>query len=199
MEKIERLKELVIKLHEESGVRIEPTYPRILVRQLPKEQKIGSIYLPDHEKHQQNKPAAEGIVLRTYKPLFVPVSKVGNMQQEEMGNMSAIKRQFVDDDGKLLGYWLCSTLTPGDHVLYPHIEFGIIPVWPLDDGKGHYKLVPEGIICSRLQYQEESKEDWLGKLLEEELEIDGLAAARVILKNADVIRKDQAPLTLSGA
>jgi hypothetical protein len=199
MDTKEQLKDLILKLHNELGVVVEPTYPRILVRELPKEQIVGGIYLPDWQKHQQNKPASEGVVIKTYKPLFVPVSKVGRMEIDEMGNMAAVKRQFIDDDGKTLGYWLESKLQAGDHILYPHMEFGIVPVEPLDEGKGDYKMVPEGIIVSRLHYEQEKTKDWLEQWFRKNTYEDWpQEVADDLLQNADVIRKDVVAKTLSG-
>jgi co-chaperonin GroES (HSP10) len=69
-----------------------PMYPWIFVRVLPREQKVGSIYMVEGPK--QNKPMHEGIVLATWQPCQRPV-----------------KGKLVD---------LTPDVKPGDHVLFNH-------------------------------------------------------------------------------
>jgi hypothetical protein len=182
----EELRDMVTKLYQECGMEVQPLYPKILVRVLPREQKLGSVWLPDSK---QNKPTWEGIVIKTYKPFMrrvylEDVDWVADNPEPEVKYSQMVR----------------SDLKPGDHVLFPHIEFGILPVDVLDSGKGDYRLVPEGVMLCTLNYTQKTMLQWLTELIPLSSE-DGLAdeVASEILLNADVIRKDIAPLTTSGA
>lgn len=166
----DKLRKLVTQMYQEHGIEVVPTYPRILVRVLPREQQRGSLILPDSK---QNKPVLEGVVLSTYK--------------------SFIKSEW-DENGNKSSFEMKAPVRAGDHVLFPAIEFNIIPVWPLDDGVGEYRLVPEEHLRGVLVYHKEPNAEWLVKTL-------GMTEkmAEDLLKNANVIRKDIVPLTTSGA
>ncbi len=201
------VKEVVAKEFQERNVEVDPLYPRVLVRVLPKEQTSrGGIVLTDHE---QNKPVHEGIVLRVYRPFWQKIRR--KMADWEIESSPDV---YIGPDREVEKIWKECAVQPGDHVLFPHMAFGITPVWPLDDGKGDFRLVEEGQILGRLDYQQESPEEWIAKLLDDFAEstiandleeiwaeengiTDGHLLAQKILQNADVIRKREAK-TLSG-
>jgi hypothetical protein len=185
-EQKELLKVLVTRLYQECGVEIEPLYPKVLVRVLPREQATrGGIILPDGAK--QNKPVMEGVVLKTYKPFFQKVYVESISWRKDDWDQEATYRQLVKCE-----------LQPGDHIIFPHMEFGITPVWPLDDGVGEYRLVPEPVVFGKLEYQTQDMRVWLSLQLAR-TQMSSLHQAEHILKVADVIRKDIASLTVSGA
>lgn len=191
-EQKEQLGKLVTTLYQECGVFVEPLWPKVLVRVLPREQQKGHIILPDNK---QNKPTLEGVVLKTYKPFYQKIF--------------LSEAQWVKDDPDPEARYVqkveCS-LVSGDHVLFPHIEYGVVPVWPLDDGRGDYRMIPENIVVGKLEYYREKPLDWLEKLIERCKVTDGRRPAWLdehhlaqhILQNADVVRKDLTSLTMSG-
>lgn len=91
--KEKQLAKLCQELYEEGEQRFYPMYPWILVRVLPKETKIGSLWLPDT---QQNKPIYEGIVLETWK-------KAGKQSEFKLGDrigfpsFEGAPTNFLDD------------------------------------------------------------------------------------------------------
>lgn len=179
------LRELVTRLYQECGVMVVPTKPKVLVRVLPKEQKLGSLWLPDGKN--QNKPTWEGIVLAVYEPYF---------QKVYIEDVDWVPGQ-PDPEVAYTQKVECE-VQPGDHVLFPHIEYGVVPVWPLDGGVGDYRLIPEGIIMSTVEYAETSKRDWLLYLLDPNDSDFPEHVVDKILENADIIRKDVKPVILSG-
>ncbi len=194
---MDRLRELATKEFEERHIEIEPMFPRILVRVLPKEQvSRGGIVLTDHE---QNKPVHEGIVLRTYKPFWQVIRR-----KMEDWMVTKSPEVHLDENENVKRIWQECCVQPGDHVLFPHMAQGITPVWPLDGGIGQYRLIEEGHVLSRLGYQESTPLQWLVGLLAEcgdertfsYTEAEGVAI--YILEHAHVIRKDQTAKTLSG-
>jgi hypothetical protein len=194
--KHEELKSLVTELYQEHDMTIEPIYPRILVRVLPREQQTkGRIILPEFK---QNKPTEEGIVIQVYKPFWQTISKIPKAYENDF----EIRNKAVELDEK--GYpkkvWNESPVQPGDHVVFPHMAFGIVPVWPLDDGKGNYKMIPEWEILATVKYQQEGTLEYLAGLLDDLL-MDGIdeeEMASEILNNFDIIRKDVKPVVISG-
>lgn len=183
------LRELVTKLYQEYEVEVEPTFPRVLVRVLPKEQETkGGIILPDY---QQNKPTQEGLVLKVFKPFWQTISKVpANFDIKN-------KDTEIDEKGYPKKVWQESVVKPGDHILFPVMAFGITPVWPLDDGKGDYKLIPEWEILATLTYHGLSLLDEVkDALLEAGHNIH--FQAKYLLENFDIIRKDVVPVVISG-
>jgi hypothetical protein len=188
--RMDALKELVAKEFEERHIEMEPLYPRILVRVLPKPQQKNGIILPDND---QNKPTHEGVVLRVYKPFWQTWRKV-----KEKWEYDATPYTLEDADGDITKIWKESPVQPGDHILFPHIDYGITPVWPLDDGKGEFRLVPEGLILGRLNYQIDSTSDWLVTMLDLNMEdMDPEELAELIFQDADVVRHLEAK-TISG-
>lgn len=164
----EALQELVTKMYVESGVTVEPNFPFVLVRLLPKSQRtMGGIWLPDKD---QNKPVHEAIVLRVYKPRRMRNKKDGS--------------EYVVD----------SSVNPGDHVLFQHFEG--VPIPRLDFGVGEYRLVNEGAFHAVLHYSAQNMRDWLKQVVFKSKISD--QALDELLSNADVIRKDQVAMTVSG-
>lgn len=191
-EQKELLRILISRLYRECGVEVEPMYPKVLVRVLPREQQTkGGIILPEGAK--QNKPVLEGVVLKTYKPFF---------QKIYLADADWVREDPAPEVKYLQKAECC--VKPGDHILFPHIEFGIVPVWPLDDGVGDYRMVPEPLIIGTLEYKRQDVKEWLYDLLAdndggktEDEWLDNMVEA--VLKNADVVRKDVVSLTMSGA
>lgn len=182
----DELKALVTKLYQEHGVTVTPTYPRILVRLLPKEQvSKGGIVLTDH---QQNKPVHEGFVLVTYPGFF---------------RDKYVKDPLTEEREMIESTWIESDLKPGDHVLFPFMAQGIIPVWPLDGGSGEYRLVPEEQCLVKLTY---TTKPLVQDLTDEFLSLAGaekdpsLARDNVedFLQRFEVVRKTQPSMTVSG-
>lgn len=191
----EELKELVTKLYKETGLDVEPTYPRVLIRLLPKEQiSKGGIVLTDH---QQNKPTHEGIVVATYKPFMKTITKTSreNWERRRASNLIEVY------DGENLDsehVWMKAPVEVGDHVLFPHMDYGITPVWPLDDGKGDYRLVPDDQILGLVEYHKERTKDWLLNFLKESEGQKKDEVVENLLSKASVIRADFPSATLSG-
>lgn len=191
-EQKELLRILVTRLYEECGIEVSPLYPKVLIRVLPKEQKKGEIWLPEGTK--QNKPTWEGIVIKVYEPFFQKIYLSEADWVKDNPDPAVRYMQRVE----------CA-LKPGDHVLFPHIEYGVVPVWPLDGGVGDYRMIPESIILGKLEYERETTKKWVTELLVSKLEDwesyrpeDGEDLAEELLKRADVIRKDGVSLTISG-
>jgi hypothetical protein len=185
-EQKELLRVLVTMLYKECDCEVEPLYPKILIRVLPKEQKRGSIWLPDGK---QNKPNWEGVVLKVYKPWY---QKIYLSQAHWVSDDPDPEARYVQK--------VECVVKPGDHIVFPHIEYGQVPVHPLDDGVGDYRMIPENIILGTLEYDSQSTRDWLLNLIDEvdEENYSSEELVKKILKNADVIRKDVVALTMSG-
>lgn len=178
LEQREQLRKLVTELYEQAGVENIPLFPRILIRVLPRNQRVGSIYLPDEGK--QNKPTWEGVVIRTYEPFY---------QKVYLSDVTWVRD---DPDPEVRYVQKCeSDLKPGDHVLFPHIEYGITPV-NLDGGRGDYRCVPEHLILARVEHKDENVREWLIRLL------GNAAMADYVLEHADVVRRDLISQTISG-
>jgi hypothetical protein len=203
---MDSIRDAVTKELAERNVELEPTFPRILVRVIPKAQvSKGGIILTDHE---QNKPVHEGLVIKTYKPFWnrYKMTTVQDLYNKSLEDWLVVRSPMVilDEDKKVKAVWQESEVQPGDHVIFPYMAPGITPVWPLDDGKGNYRLIEEGHILAVLRYKTESTSQWLRKLVNKvgglELQDGGVdEMVAVLLKNADVIRKDVTSKTLSGA
>jgi co-chaperonin GroES (HSP10) len=188
------LRAVVAEEFKNRNVEIEPLFPRVLVRVLPKEQTSrGGIVLPAGSgMSMQNKPTHEGVVLKTYKPFW------NRYRRFEEWMITRSPEVLLNEDGKVKAIWQECSVQPGDHVLFPHMDFGITPVWPLDDGKGEFRLVEEGVIKGRVEYKETSTKDWLEEFLKE---YDGATypyAVNKLLEKVDVIRKDLVCKTMSG-
>lgn len=147
MSKKDKLQKLVTELYQECGQEICPLFPKVLVRLLPRgTETSGGIILPDESKYQ-NKPTHEAVVLKVYKPFFRRVW-IEDLNWNTEG---------WDEDAKYMQKVECA-VKPGDHILFPFAEFGITPVWPLDEGVGEYRLVPEQHITAVVEYDERPEE-----------------------------------------
>lgn len=182
----EKLRKLVTELYESCGVDVEVMYPKILVRVLPKAQKISRIILPDNQK--QNKPVLEGLVLKTWRPFYQKIYLTQANWVKDDPEPNVRYTQKVE-----------SSVKPGDHILFPYIEFGIVPVEPLDQGKGDYRLIPEDLVLGKLVYRKQTMRKFLTELIGEmPLRANPDEIAEGLLEHADVIRKDVESKTISG-
>ena len=126
MKTLEQLEKEFVALSQEiynrGTVRFEPLYPWVLIRVVPKDQRYGSLYLPDNDGSQkQNKPLMEGIVLATWKPHWGPKRKPARFHE-------------VDASVQI---WKECEVKAGQRVLFPH--FAGIPVKYMDET--HYRVV----------------------------------------------------------
>jgi co-chaperonin GroES (HSP10) len=195
------LRELATKQYLEAGIHVMPLFPKILVRLVPKSFVTkGGIVLPGDR--EQNKPTHEGVVLETYKPFK---QKVRSKMEDWYCTRS--EEVLLDEDGKYIEIQQTCEVQPGDHVLFPYMAPNITPVWPLDEGKGNYRLIEEGHVLGKIEYSRHTDEVWLKALLldafeKEEAQGNGFrgvdSLVRTILQNADVIRKDYISKTTSG-
>lgn len=185
------LNERVQKWYAVRKIMVEPTYPRVLIWLLPKQQKVGRIWTPDYKA---NKPTAEGIVLAVYKPFW----KLVDVARRLEGKKPEITTKSE---------WKEAPVYVGDHILFPHIAEGITPVWPLDGGVGEFRMVPDYLILAKLRTGDAKVNgvplrDWLanqGKNLEYGLpDSDYYGMADEILANTTVIPKCTQAVTLSG-
>lgn len=139
MTKEEQLVQLVNELYEEHERRFQPMNGWVFIRVLPKEQKIGRIYTPDH---QQNKPMYEGIVIQTWKPWT-----------EER----PIRYKIADDTELVDAVEIIhhkSYVAPGDRVLFPHYEGQ--PVGQVFDER-FYRIIPESVVQAIVHYDDDKK------------------------------------------
>lgn len=136
--KEKQLKDLVLELYRDYDRVIEPLYPWIFVRVLPKEQQIGSIVLPD----TQNKTQYEGIVLATYKTFWQVVTKDSKEAQK-----AGMWRNNNPLDN-IADVCIRSSVVVGDHIVFPHHVGLPDPVF--DEKK--YRLIKEEDIHAVLKY-----------------------------------------------
>ena len=194
---MDALAELATKEYVEKEITVEPLFPRILVRLIPKEQvsKAGVIKVGGDK---QNKPTHEGVVLKVYKPFWQFIRK--KMDDWQVTRSPEV---HLDENERVIRIWQECEVQPGDHVLFPFMAPGITPVWPLDGGRGMYRLIEEGHVLGKVKYEQQSTTTFLkeflydfegGALPEESYEI----VAKKIMEHADVIRKDLVAKTLSG-
>lgn len=147
-EKEQRLDDLAQELYQSSERIITPIYPWLVVRIMPKEQRIGTIFLPD----KQNRLFYEGIVLATWKPFYRHYT--GNLKFDggRMANKAVLVQSAVD---------------LGDRVVFMHFEGQPIPYF---DEK-NYRMIhevethPNGGVWGKLHYKDdEDLRDKLNKL-----------------------------------
>jgi|SRR5882724_356654 len=172
--------ELVEQMYRETDRIIEPLYPWVLVRPLPRSAVTASklIVMPD----VQNKPNLESIVLVTWKPFWENVEK----ENTKTGDVLKVR------------VWNESDLKPGDHIIHPH-HVGL-PDSFLDEKT--YRLIREEDASSKLHYHDEN---WLRDEITHYL--DGTYArpgsesiADDLLKLFDIVPKHgYQSLTTSGA
>lgn len=113
----EKFDELAQRLYQEHERRVQPKYPWILVRVLPREHQKGSIILTE----KQQKIVEEGVVLETW-PSFWSMEERKRID----GEFFTVRRKIECD------------VAVGDHVLFPHYEG--MPVGALLDEK-QYRFV----------------------------------------------------------
>lgn len=131
LEKLEaKFQQLAIEIYEKGVVRIQPNWPWVLVRVVPKEQRFGRLYLPDNAGAQaQNKPQWEGIVLEVWN------SHWSKIRQRFKTDGSGLEAKYVEEE-----IWRQSDFKRGDRVLFPHFA-GMPGPEGLDPNK--YRLVRE--------------------------------------------------------
>jgi co-chaperonin GroES (HSP10) len=167
---------------------LQPLYPAVLVRVLPKEtiSRSGLIYLPDEKV---NKPIFEGIVLRTWKDKTVHV--------------------------KDKPYRMTCPVSAGDHILFPHWSGEAVPMLPDSTNRlsfEEYRLIPAkdlfsntgsrdaGEILGTLQSAKEGATTLIHSILiDVRLGMVNVPEALDKLKeNFELMRKIKEPITTSG-
>lgn len=182
MEQLEQLKAQAQKVYENFEYQIRPKFPLVLVWVIPKAQRIGEIYVPD----MQNKPVYEGLVLRTYNPFWKTIGK-----------------RWVNTEWEEQNIWVQPKVEVGDHVLFQH--FVGIPIPRYDGGTGELRMVNEDEIVGVIEYQKESVEKKLERLISSGLEYgmgmdDSKTPEQIvkdILERCEVIFHTE-PRTMSG-
>lgn len=187
-QKEEQLAKLAQELYEEIRY-VRPMYPWVLVRVLDREQKIGSIHIPQGTK--QNKPVLEGIVLATWAT-----------------NIKCIRAP--EPHGAFVE--ITSELEPGQHVLFPH--WAGVPVVGFAEDK--YRLVKErdwgkdneGGVLGVVEYGDAAcmpiatLKGMLAELYPADEAVGGHAAAEVAADRIEtrfvLIDQNQKSVTLSG-
>ena len=117
------LNTLAQELYEAAGKIIEPHFPWVLVRIMPKANKIGGIYTPE----KQNKTFYEGIVLRTWQPFWKHYT--GDLHFDEAMPARVVNKAVLNE----------SSVHVGDRVMFMHFEGQ--PVSWLDEL--HYRMIHE--------------------------------------------------------
>jgi hypothetical protein len=137
------LDRFALEMYQQAEKIIEPIYPWILVRIMPKELKVGSIILPE----KQNRIFYEGIVLRTWTPFWRHYS--GDLKfDEDKGSGTWVANKRV---------WMKSAVEVGDRVIFMHFEGQPYPY--LDEL--HYRMIhevethPNGGIWGKLHLRED--------------------------------------------
>ena len=125
VEEMEReFAELAQEIYRAGSRRIQPTWPWVLIRVVPKEQIYGGVYLPDSGRAGagQNKPLHEGIVLETWKPHWSRIQVPGCEYKDE-------RKVWRESDFKV-----------GDRVLFP--SFAGLPAGQYFD-EYNYRMIRE--------------------------------------------------------
>jgi len=171
--------EMVEQMYRETDRIIEPLYPWVLVRPLPRSTVTQSklIIMPE----VQNKPNLESVVLVTWKPFFENVEK-----EKQNGQVLKVR------------VWNESDLKPGDHIVHPH-HVGL-PDSFLDEKT--YRLIREEDATCILHYHEN---EWLKDQLRDALkagwdvEVGWDQLMERIFENFDIVPKHgYQSLTTSG-
>lgn len=185
------LQQLVDEFYKESPKALVPAFPYVLLRVLPRTQRIGAIWTP--EKH--NKTVLEGIVLTTFRPFW---RQLRNRQLD-------VKETRVECSAK-----------PGDHVLFQAFEgvpvehvlfqtafvstqsYILVAADPVGGGRnGLLGVVEEGVDV------EQAVKDALSPLMYGKNWTKGgsrcTEAAKVLSEKFVITSKDQASVTTSGA
>lgn len=180
----------VLALFDSYNYEYIPTFPSLLVRVLPREQRYGRLILPDNKS--QNKPVFEGIVLRTWKPF----------NKEEGFAVRGLPKSMKGP--------IESQFKPGDHILFPHW----IGVPMLGLHEAFYRSIPEtffygtehGNILGILEYTKESVDtkieavlDWVIRSSNElDKETIHRVAKQMLADELDMVVKIKGSKTISG-
>jgi co-chaperonin GroES (HSP10) len=182
----QEIDELALELFTTHETQFIPTHPWVFVRILPREQLYkGLIVLPDNKS--QNKPVHEGIVLSTWLPF------THRWREQHNGEWIDCEKEIHTD------------FEIGDHVAYPHWTGMPAPGWD----ERYYRLVPEhtrthrgidmnAVIYGKIEYAKESVRDKLMELTQDNSETSFYAIADIIMKEFDVVPKQQYSRTVSG-
>ena len=163
------------KFFEETEVDVYPARNWLLVRVLPREMKVGAIFLPD----TQNKVLLEGIVIRAFAPYWV-FAKDARYHHKLRGMWN--EREV--DDAKPGMVRVISQVGPGDHILFPSHE-GLPVGKRLDETK--YRFVEECMVNCKLHYHPKG---WLAGQLGKFFGVKAKKKIEKLLEEADVILKD---------
>jgi len=132
IEESSEVQAVVNRYYAKHQVDIFPSYPYVLVRVLPKAQKIGEgkfgdLIAPD----EHNKPIHEGIVIATFKPIWRNFKKyvIRNFKNEDqsLGLEEEVTEHIMIE----------APVEPGDHIIYQHFEG--IPVEHIIFKQPYYK------------------------------------------------------------
>ena len=169
--------------------RIQPIYPWVLVRVLPKEQQLGKLWMPE----SQNKILYEGVVLETWQP-FDKLIDVHYVNDNPL--QSVEERMHIE-----------SCLNLGDHVIFPHFEGMPVP-YLNEEEKDAYRLIRETNsrdekceIYGKLEYQEPIEEqirEYFGKYHSAMNWQEADEVIKGLLRDFYVVRKTAEPRTTSG-
>src|SRR6266446_4483473 len=112
IEESTEIQDVVNKYYAKRQIDIFPSYPYVLVRVLPKAQKVGEgkygdLIAPD----QHNKPIHEGIVIATFKPFYKRLWYSVKKYMYGEGEAECTEDYLVE-----------SPVEPGDHIIYQHFE-----------------------------------------------------------------------------
>ena len=152
------LENVAQELYQVSEKLIEPVYPWVLVRIMPKEQKVGTLYLPE----KSNKIFYEGIVLTTWKPFWRYYSGDLKFDEENPAQMSTEALQsgaVAERQTRVVNkrVWMQSSVQVGDRVFFMHFEGQPYPY--LDELR--YRMVhevethPNGGIWGKIHVRED--------------------------------------------
>jgi len=127
------ISELRGKIMEEYERKPRPLYPRYTVRDLGREIKVGSFWIPEgFADKYQNKPVHEGVVVEVYKPVV---------------------REFKYR-GEQVSILVKPVVNVGDHILFPH--------WSGDQKglrDGMMKFIREDEIIAVVDYERKPGEE----------------------------------------
>jgi hypothetical protein len=150
------LDRFALEMYQQAEKIIEPIYPWVLVRIMPKELKVGSIILPE----KQNRIFYEGIVLRTWAPFWRIYT--GDLKFDEEDANLVDSTRVINKRVQMK-----SSVEVGDRVIFMHFEGQPYPY--LDEL--HYRMIhevethPNGGIWGKLHLREdEGLKEKLNKL-----------------------------------
>lgn len=193
------------KLFEKSTKRWTPGFPWVAVRILKRSQTTkGGLILPEHV---QNKTILEGIVMRTWEPIWA-------LHPRQLMNIERLA-SYIDKDAAITDYSVRykSSLKPGDHVLFPH--WAGLPMAGVNEER--YRIVKEenwspsveGGIFAKVEYSVEEQAaaddkviEWLrgayGPLLPKEAAPDFDQLLELLKTRYILVPKEGQSVTLSG-